>query len=50
MPPSVAEMGSPGATRIIRNTTVNSTQTMGTINARRTRTYPRSDPPLDIYA
>src|SRR3954471_1555480 len=48
LPPSVAEMGSPGATRIIRNTTVNSTQTMGTISARRTRMYPRSDPALDI--
>ena len=36
-PPSVAETGSPGATRNIRNTTVRSTQTMGTISAIRMR-------------
>ena len=37
-PPSVAEIGSPGATRIMRNTTVNRTKTMGIISAIRIRT------------
>ena len=37
LPPSVAVIGSPGATLIMRNTTVKSTQTMGTINAIRMR-------------
>ena len=37
-PPRVAEIGSPGATRIMRNTTVNRTKIMGIISAIRIRT------------
>src|SRR5438132_10205253 len=47
-PPSDAETGSPGATRISRKTSVSRISTIGTMSARRVSAYRLSEVPVPV--